>query len=81
MLICFHHKNEGTYRIREGGGGDSAEGRNISKPTRQTDYVCIVFTVSRSFYPTTPLHPKSVPILHPREVPGTNFVVTDCKTE
>ena len=30
--------------------------------------VCVVFTFSRSFFPTTSVHPVSVLILHPREI-------------
>ena len=46
--------------------------------------VAVVFTLNRSFYPTTSaVHPVSVLVLHPtREIPGTvlrtNYVVTDC---
>ena len=30
--------------------------------------LCVVFTLSRYFYPTTPVHPQSVLILHSREI-------------
>ena len=30
--------------------------------------MCVVFTLNRSFYPTTSVHPASVLILHPREI-------------
>ena len=30
--------------------------------------VCVVFTLNRSFYPTTSVHPVSALILHPREI-------------
>ena len=30
--------------------------------------VCVVFTLNRSFYPTTSVHPVSVLIVHPREI-------------
>ena len=40
--------------------------------------MCVVFTLNRSFYPTTSAHPVSVLILHPREILRTNYVVTDC---
>ena len=44
---------------------------------------CDFFTaVGLSFYPTTSAHPVSVPI-HPRETPGTNYVITyrPCETK
>ena len=31
-------------------------------------YVCVVFILNRSFYPSTSVHPVSVLILHPREI-------------
>ena len=37
--------------------------------------VVVVFTLNRSFYPTTSAVPPAFLILHPREIPGTNFVV------
>ena len=41
--------------------------------------VVVVFTLHRSFYPTTSaVHPVSFLILHRRD---TNFVVTDSETE
>ena len=43
-----------------------------------SDVVVVVFTLNRSFYPTTSaVLPVSFLILHPREIPGTNYVVTD----
>ena len=40
-------------------------------------FVAFVFSLNRSFYPTTlVVHPVSLLILHPREIPGTDFVVT-----
>ena len=42
-----------------------------------SDVVVVVFTLNRSFYPTTSaVLPVSFLILHPREIPGTNYVVT-----
>ena len=39
--------------------------------------VVVVFTLNRSFYPMTSAIPAvPVLILHPREIPGTNYVVT-----
>ena len=39
-------------------------------------FVAFVFSLNRSFYPTTlVVHPVSLLILHPREIPGTDFVV------
>ena len=42
--------------------------------------VVVVFTLNPFFYPTTSaVHPVSAPILHPRDIPGTNnSVVTLC---
>ena len=39
-------------------------------------------TLNRSFYPSTStVPPVSFLMLHPREIPGTNYVVTDSETE
>ena len=38
-------------------------------------------TINGDFYPTTPVQSVPVLILRPREIPGTNYVVTDCETE
>ena len=40
----------------------------------------VVFTLNRSFCPTTSAPPVSF-LIHPREIPGTNYVVTDSETE
>ena len=40
--------------------------------------LCVFFTLNRSFYPTTSVHLESVLFFHPNEIPGTNYVVTDC---
>ena len=48
-------------------------------PCATTVQQCVVFTLNRSFDPTTSsVHPVSVLILHPRD---TNYVVADCETE
>ena len=47
-----------------------------------TIFIVVVFTLNRTFYPTTSaVPPVSFLILHPREMPGTNCVVTDSETE
>ena len=40
--------------------------------------VSMVFTLNRSFYPTTSILPVSVRILHPREI---QILSSDCETE
>ena len=53
----------------------------FSRTVSTADGSSIVCVVYRSFYPTTSVHPESV-LIHPREIPGTNFVVTDdCERE
>ena len=49
---------------------------------RETAAVVVVFTLNRSFYPTTSVHPVSVLLLHPREIHLDYYVVTDdcCET-
>ena len=44
-------------------------------------HAVVVFTSTRSFYPTSAVPPVSFLILHPREIPGINSVVTDSETE
>ena len=44
--------------------------------------VVVVFTLNRSFYLTTSaVPPVSFLILHPKKIPGTNYVVTNSNIE
>ena len=65
-------KNEKTNDLR-------GTGLLVAKLERRSmtggSWVCVVFTLSRSFYPATSVHPVPVLILHPREI--QNSVVTD----
>ena len=59
-------------------GSRGTTATQICKSSTSACLVAVVFTLNRSFYPTTTaVHPVSFLILHSREIPGTNSVVSE----